>query len=202
MSAKTLIQNSSVVQRHTTASRPLAPPFYRPQSLPRVLRATPVLMKRSTAPPVYRPQQVTVMSRPVLQAKRPAFSSQTNWSKSAAPAVYRPQSPPAMLQAKPASSQRETSQIHVSAPVRAGKGSYRITAGAGGQQVGSVMVHERDRSSIEVTDLGVNSAHRKQGLGNALIASALRAGLQMGKTRVVLNSQDNGSGRLTNWYQG
>ena len=107
-----------------------------------------------------------------------------------------------MLQAKPASSQRETSQIHVSAPVRAGKGSYRITAGAGGQQVGSVMVHERDRSSIEVTDLGVNSAHRKQGLGNALIASALRAGLQMGKTRVVLNSQDNGSGRLTNWYQG
>ncbi|MCB0207863.1 MAG: GNAT family N-acetyltransferase [Anaerolineae bacterium] len=62
----------------------------------------------------------------------------------------------------------------VSAPRSAGKGSYEIADGAAGQQVGSVMVHDRDEMSVEVTDLGVDPAHRRQGLGKALMASALR----------------------------
>ena len=33
------------------------------------------------------------------------------------------------------------------------------------------------------------------------MSSALRTGLQLGKSRVVLGSQDDGSGRLTRWYQ-
>ncbi len=85
--------------------------------------------------------------------------------------------------------------------MKAGNGSYRIVAGNGGQQVGSVMVHARGQSAIEVSDLGVDPAHRSQGLGGVLMASALRTGLQLGKSKVVLGSQDDGSGRLTRWYQ-
>ena len=52
-----------------------------------------------------------------------------------------------------------------------------------------------------MTDLGVAPAHRSEGLGGLLMCSALRTGLQLGKSRVVLGSQDDGSGRLTRWYQ-
>ncbi|MCG8607478.1 GNAT family N-acetyltransferase, partial [bacterium] len=79
--------------------------------------------------------------------------------------------------------------------------SYRIVAGAAGHQVGSVMVHDRGDAAIEVTDLGVNRNHRKHGVGGDLMASAFRAGLQLGKSKVSLASQDDGSGRLTNWYK-
>lgn len=151
------------------------------------------------APPVYRP-------RPVPQAVQPKLARAAQLPKPpVAPPVYRPQPTPLVLQTKSANVVATTgnraAQIRVSVPIRTGKGSYRITVGTGNQQVGSVMVHERDQSSIQVTDLSVNQAHRKQGLGNALIASALRTGLQLGRTRVVLNSQDNGSGHLTRWYQ-
>ena len=90
--------------------------------------------------------------------------------------------------------------VQVTRPMKVGGGSYRIAANAGGQNVGSVMVHARE-SSIEVTDLGVDPAHRRQGVGNALMESALRAGIELGKTTIVLASQDNGTGHLTEWYK-
>ncbi len=34
-----------------------------------------------------------------------------------------------------------------------------------------------------------------------LIASAARIGMQTGRSKVVLGSQDDGSGRLTGWYR-
>ncbi len=63
------------------------------------------------------------------------------------------------------------------------------------------MVHARGHSSIEVTDLKVEASHRGQNIGGMLMASALRAGQQLGRSRVTLASQDDGSGRLTRWYQ-
>jgi ribosomal protein S18 acetylase RimI-like enzyme len=68
-------------------------------------------------------------------------------------------------------------------------------------QIGSVMVHAKGNTSIEVTDLGVDQAHREQGIGKALIAAAARTGLQLGKATVVLAAPDKGSGRLTQWYK-
>jgi hypothetical protein len=92
--------------------------------------------------------------------------------------------------------------VRISPPINAGLGSYRLTAGTGGRQVGSVMVHARDKGVVEVTDLGVDPAHREHGIGKMLLASAVRTGLQLGKSKVVLAAQDNGSGRLTQWYKG
>jgi hypothetical protein len=96
--------------------------------------------------------------------------------------------------------QRSTS-VTVSGMTPIGKGSYQIVAGIGDQPIGSVIVHDRGRSTIEVTDLVVEPCHRKRGLGGVLMASAARAGLQLGKTRVTVASQDNGTGRLTSWYK-
>jgi hypothetical protein len=92
--------------------------------------------------------------------------------------------------------------VEISPPKKAGEGSYRIVAGASGLPIGSVMVHARSGSAIEVTDLKVAASHRGQGLGGLLMASALRAGLGLGRSKVVLASQDDGSGRLTRWYRG
>lgn len=96
---------------------------------------------------------------------------------------------------------QRTAPVRVSAPMKTGGNSYRIAANAGGANVGSVMVHAKDQSSILVTDLGVDPGHRKEGIGNALLASAARTGMQLGKQKVVLDSQDNGSGHLTRWYR-
>ena len=46
----------------------------------------------------------------------------------------------------------------------------------GGRQVGEVMVHARDKASVEVTDLGVDPAHREHGIGKMLLASAVAHG--------------------------
>jgi ribosomal protein S18 acetylase RimI-like enzyme len=63
-------------------------------------------------------------------------------------------------------------------------------------------VHAREKASVEVTDLGVDPAHRQHGIGKLLLASAARTGLQSGKSKVTLAAQDAGSGRLTQWYKG
>jgi GNAT superfamily N-acetyltransferase len=106
------------------------------------------------------------------------------------------------LQAKMApAAVQPSSPVRISVPMSAGPGSYRLIAGAGGRQVGSVMVRSHDRTSVEVTDLGVDRAHREHGIGKMLIASAARTGLQFGKSKVALAAQDSGSGRLTRWYK-
>jgi GNAT superfamily N-acetyltransferase len=91
--------------------------------------------------------------------------------------------------------------VRVSAPIPAGGGSYKLIAGIGERSVGSVMVHAGNRDAVEVTDLGVEQAHRAQGIGKLLIASAARTGQQLGKARMALAAQDTGSGRLTQWYK-
>lgn len=108
----------------------------------------------------------------------------------------------AAIQARPAGvTARGHGSVHVSGPEQSGEGSYRIVAGSGGLSVGSVMLHTKGDSAIEVTDLKVDPAHRKQGLGGMLMTSVLRAGQRLGRSRVVLASQDSGSGRLTRWYR-
>jgi ribosomal protein S18 acetylase RimI-like enzyme len=94
-----------------------------------------------------------------------------------------------------------SSPVRISPPVSAGPGSYRLTAGAGGRQVGSVMVHARDKGVVEVTDLGVDQTQRGHGIGQMLVASAAKTGLQFGKSKVTLAAQDKGSGHLTRWYK-
>jgi N-acetylglutamate synthase-like GNAT family acetyltransferase len=184
---------------------PAAPPVYRPgpaQTITPAKTANGARQNPAPAPPLaYRPQLPPKAVQPKTEGAPQMRKPPT------APPIYRPQPAPLVLQTKlvgaaiAATGKTGVMPVRVSTPMRTGTGSYRITAGTGSQHIGSVMVHERDKSSIEVTDLGVDPEHRKQNLGARLMASALRTGLQMGKTRVVLNSQDNGSGHLTQWYQ-
>lgn len=91
-------------------------------------------------------------------------------------------------------------QVRVSAPVRDGNGRYKLNAQMGGRNVGSLVVHVGGGSSALVTDLGVDAAHRSQGVGKMLLASAAQTGLRFGKPRVALTADDNGSGKLNRWY--
>lgn len=94
-------------------------------------------------------------------------------------------------------------QVRVSAPLPDGAGRYRLNAQLGGRNVGSLVVHVGGGGSRAViTDLGVDSAHRSQGIGEKLLASAAQTGMRLGKPRVALTADDNGSGRLNRWYGG
>ncbi len=117
-----------------------------------------------------------------------------------APILPRPAGGLSPLQARSAGAP-ETAPVQVAPPAKVGPNTYRIAAGAGGRPIGSVLVHARGASAIEVTDLSVEPSYRGQGLGGILLASAMRAGQQLGRSRAVLASQDDGSGRLTRWYR-
>src|SRR5579863_6121511 len=93
------------------------------------------------------------------------------------------------------------SPVRISPPISAGPSRYRLTAGAAGRKIGSVMVHAHDKASLEVTDLRVDPAHREHGIGKLLLDSAARTGQRFGKSKVMLAAQDSGSGRLTHWYK-
>lgn len=90
--------------------------------------------------------------------------------------------------------------VHVSGPVQIGRNAYRIAAHDAGHNIGSVVMRTRG-NVVEITDLGVDASHRQQGIGGKLMSSAMSAARSMGKTHVVLSSQDDGSGGLTRWYR-
>jgi GNAT superfamily N-acetyltransferase len=91
--------------------------------------------------------------------------------------------------------------VNVSRLVSGKNGEYKFVAGTAAQPAGTISLHNRRGPAVELTHLGVDPAHRSRGLGPALIATALRAGLRLGKKLVRLHSDDNGTGRLTRWYK-
>ncbi len=91
--------------------------------------------------------------------------------------------------------------VRLSPPRSLGANRYKVSAGVGGKEVGSAVLHMSGRSSVLVTDLGVDAAHRDQGIGRMLLSQAAKAGQQFGRSTVTLSSQDSGTGKLTNWYR-
>lgn len=102
---------------------------------------------------------------------------------------------------QPAAAQ-SSAPVRISPPISAGAGTYRLIAGAGGRQVGSVMVHAHDKDTVEVTDLHVAEAQRGQGIGRMLLTSVARTGAQFGRSKVTLAAQDTGTGHLDSMVQG
>ena len=92
-------------------------------------------------------------------------------------------------------------QVHLSSPRSLGANRYRVSAGVGGREVGSAVLHLEGATALHVTDLGVDSAHREQGIGRMLLSQAAKAGQRLGRGIVTLASEDKGSGKLTNWYR-
>lgn len=82
-----------------------------------------------------------------------------------------------------------------------GSEARQIRLAAGGQSVGSVEVRVADRDAVKVMNLEVAPDHRKQGAGIQLMKAAANEGLRMGRSRITLESQDNGTGKLTRWYE-
>lgn len=80
-------------------------------------------------------------------------------------------------------------------------GPRQIRIAAGGREVGSLEVLEAGRDAVRVVNLKVDPDQRGQGAGAQLMRAAASEGMRMGKTRVTLESQDNGSGKLTRWYE-
>ena len=81
-------------------------------------------------------------------------------------------------------------------------GAHQIRIAAGGREIGSVEILDGGRDAVRVVNLKVDPDQRGQGAGAHLMRAAAVEGMRMGKTRVTLESQDNGSGKLTRWYEG
>lgn len=80
-------------------------------------------------------------------------------------------------------------------------GPHQIRIAAAGREVGSLEVLDGGRDAVRVVNLKVDPDQRGQGAGAQLMRAAATEGMRMGKTRVTLESQDNGSGKLTRWYE-
>ncbi len=95
----------------------------------------------------------------------------------------------------------QTPAFRLCRPFEICHGTYQIAAACRGQLAGSVMVHERSRSAVDITDLKVRPEFRKHGLGRILVQSALQTGLHLGRAHAILVSHDSGTSRLTRWYE-
>jgi GNAT superfamily N-acetyltransferase len=208
---------------HITAPRPILPP--RPFTTnitpvgssstvqPRALAAAIPAPARIAAVPPAQPAAIQLkpaVPRPILPKTaimpvKPALATQP---KTILPRVspghvpHTPVTAHATTLPQPAPAVQRFAPVNVSTPIKSGDGRYRIEASAQGRPVGSLTVHLRNQGAVEVTDLKVDHDARGQGIGKALLGSAARAGLQFGRGRVALASQDDGSGKLTGWYKG
>jgi ribosomal protein S18 acetylase RimI-like enzyme len=82
-----------------------------------------------------------------------------------------------------------------------GRGRSKITLSGRKGVIGSVTVDAVDESSVEATNLAVEPSQRGRGYGSELVAAAARSAEGLGRSRVTLGSQDNGSGKLDGWYK-
>ncbi len=113
----------------------------------------------------------------------------------------RPVGPPApAFTAGPRAVQAKAPPARLLPPTPQGGGRVRVAAASEGRTVGSAVVHAGGPVA-RVTDLGVEAPYRDRGIGVQLLASAAPAGLRAGSHKLVLEAQDNGSGRLTRWYR-
>ncbi|MEM7112359.1 MAG: DUF4157 domain-containing protein [Chloroflexota bacterium] len=71
----------------------------------------------------------------------------------------------------------------------------------GGQVVGGADLRPTADNAAELVNLKVNAGQRGAGGGQAILKQAAGTAQAMGKSTVRLASQDNGSGRLTGWYE-
>ncbi|HEX6902636.1 MAG TPA: GNAT family N-acetyltransferase [Thermoanaerobaculia bacterium] len=81
-------------------------------------------------------------------------------------------------------------------------GPHQIRIAAAGREIGSLEMLDAGRDAVRVVNLKVDPDQRGQGAGAQLMRAAAAEGMRMGKSRVTLESQDNGSGKLTRWYEG
>lgn len=77
----------------------------------------------------------------------------------------------------------------------------RITVRYQGKDVGSVELIPKGQQKAEIVNLHVDPLHRKKNLGQKLVKSAINSAKRIGKSIVSLQSQDDGSGKLTRWYE-
>jgi ribosomal protein S18 acetylase RimI-like enzyme len=79
--------------------------------------------------------------------------------------------------------------------------SRKLSVLVDGRNAGSVEVRNAGQNTARLVNLKVNEEFRGAGAGKALVDAAKKAGRQMGKNKIVLESEDNGSGKLDSWYQ-
>lgn len=70
-----------------------------------------------------------------------------------------------------------------------------------GHEAATAVIKPTSATTAKLTDLKVSLEKRGQGLGRELVKDAARAAYAMGKSTIQLESQDNGTGRLTRWYE-
>jgi ribosomal protein S18 acetylase RimI-like enzyme len=86
-------------------------------------------------------------------------------------------------------------------PVAISLDACTLNLSIGARHAGKITVSPRNHSTIELTNLMVEPALQKLGLGRLLIDSAVRLGKRTRKTNIVLTAADQGEGRLIRWYQ-
>ena len=80
------------------------------------------------------------------------------------------------------------------------KGQRSVSLTKGGQSIGGADVHDHG-DAAKLYNLQVNSSHRGNGGGSELLRTAAKEAANMGKRKLVLESEDRGTGKLDKWYE-
>ena len=148
-----------------------------------------------------RHAQVT-QAKPAAPAAQPRVSPVAPPRSTAPGAPQQPGKPGTPAQAKPGPQPPQPGNGYRIVTASPPGGAHQIRIAAGGREIGSVELLDGGRDAVRVVNLKVDTDQRGQGAGSHLMRAAAFEGMRMGKTRVTLESQDNGSGKLTRWYQG
>lgn len=150
---------------------------------------------QSKAPPVYKPQQSSNSGVQLKPANN--FRMETR----PAPPVYRPQQAgTSATQQKPqAASVQPQSQYELSPAVWVGNGRQQIRVRVKGAPtpVGSVDVHYGQPGKAFISDLEVNQAHRRHGVGTMLMQAAMDSARRNGSSATELEARP-GAGSISN----
>ena len=148
-----------------------------------------------------RHAQVT-QAKPATPVAPPRVSPVAPPRAGAPGAPQQPGRPGTPAQAKPGPQAPQQGNSYRILTANPPGGARQIRIAAGGREVGSVELLDGGRDAVRVVNLKVDPEQRGQGAGSHLMRAAAFEGMRMGKSRVTLESQDNGSGKLTRWYEG
>ncbi|BBM86677.1 GNAT family N-acetyltransferase [Candidatus Uabimicrobium amorphum] len=77
-----------------------------------------------------------------------------------------------------------------------------ISLSSHGKKVGAVTLLSSQSRTSELVNLNVDQEHRGQEFGKQLVFEAIHTAKSMGKNKIQLQSEDNGSRKLIRWYEG
>ena len=142
---------------------------------------------------------VAVVQDPALEAEAERFGLLAAQQRGpSAPPAGQPATPGGRPAAEPAAQPKSDFRV-IRQHAAQDRESFLLYRG--GRRVGAADLQLAGGGAAKVYNLSVDPVHRGEGGGAALLRAVAEAGMTLGRSRITLDSEDRGTGRLTRWYE-